>query len=183
MQVLFNNRIFKKIQSAFLVICMLAGMLSAVTSKLSEWKSAGQNLITSLWEGFKSKVGEVTSGATTWATNIISAVKSKFGIASPSKEFAAIGRYMAEGLGVGWDNEFSEVQNDINEDLSFKASIEPASVTAAANSLNGVTFYIQESVDLGDTQLKEIISKYTIQQIGNETRAVKVAQGGFYGIS
>lgn len=29
MQVLFNNRIFKKIQSAFLVICMLAGMLSA----------------------------------------------------------------------------------------------------------------------------------------------------------
>ena len=29
MQVLFNNRIFKKIQSVFLVICMLAGMLSA----------------------------------------------------------------------------------------------------------------------------------------------------------
>jgi hypothetical protein len=37
-------------------------------------------------------------------------------------------------------------------------------------------------VDLGDTQLKQIISTYTIQQIGNETRAVKVAQGGYYGI-
>ena len=89
---------------------------------------------------------------------------------------------MAEGLGEGWDKEIQNVQEDINSDLTFKGSIEAPSVTAAANSLNGVTFYINETVDLGDTQLKEIISKYTIQQIGNETRAVKVAQGGFYGI-
>ena len=162
----------------------LAGMISAALSKLSEWKTAGQNLITSLWEGFKSKVGEVTSGMTTWATNIISAVKSKFGIASPSKEFKAIGKYMAEGLGEGWDREFSEVQNDINSDLSFKASMDYSSPlnNNPTNTLEGLTFTVHEYINLGDTQLKEVVADYTIQKIGNETRAVKVAQGGFYGI-
>lgn len=162
----------------------IAGMISAALSKLSEWKTAGQNLITSLWEGFKSKVGEVTSGMTTWATNIISAVKSKFGIASPSKEFKAIGKYMAEGLGEGWDREFSEVQNDINSDLSFKASMDYSSPlnNNPTNTLEGLTFTVHEYINLGDTALKEVVADYTIQKIGNETRAVKVAQGGFYGI-
>lgn len=160
----------------------IKGWIQSIKNTVSSWKDAGSNLISGLWNGISDKAQWLYNQITGMGTTIVNKVKSLFGIASPSKVFAEIGGYMAEGLGEGWDQEMKDVQNDINEDLSFKASIEPASVTAAANSLNGVTFYIQESVDLGDTQLKEIISKYTIQQIGNETRAVKVAQGGFYGI-
>jgi phage-related protein len=160
----------------------IKGWIQSIKNTVSSWKDAGSNLISGLWNGISDKAQWLYNQITGMGTTIVNKVKSLFGIASPSKVFAEIGGYMAEGLGEGWDQEMKEVQNDINEDLSFKASIEPTSVTAAANALNGVTFFIQESVDLGDTQLKEIISKYTIQQIGNETRAVKVAQGGFYGI-
>lgn len=165
------------------LVSLLGDLIMAISDKVSEWKSAGSNLITGLWNGISDKAQWVYSQITSMGSTIINKVKGIFGIASPSKVFAEIGGYMAEGLGVGWDEEMKEVQNDINGDLTFKASIESPTVTApATNTLVGTTFYIKESIDLGDTQLKEIISKYTIQQIGNETRAVKVAQGGFYGI-
>jgi len=161
----------------------VSGWVSGITSTVSSWKDAGSQLLTGLWNGISDKAQWVYNQITGMGSTIINKVKGIFGIASPSKVFAEIGGYMAEGLGVGWDEEMKEVQNDINGDLTFKTSIESPTVTApATNTLAGTTFYIKESIDLGDTQLKEIISKYTIQQIGNETRAVKVAQGGFYGI-
>ena len=161
----------------------VSGWVSGITSTVSSWKDAGSQLLTGLWNGISDKAQWVYNQITGMGSTIINKVKGIFGIASPSKVFAEIGGYMAEGLGVGWDEEMKEVQNDINGDLTFKTSIESPTVTApATNTLAGTTLYIKESIDLGDTQLKEIISKYTIQQIGNETRAVKVAQGGFYGI-
>lgn len=161
----------------------VSGWVTGITSTVSSWKDAGSQLLTGLWNGISDKAQWVYNQITGMGSTIINKVKGIFGIASPSKVFAEIGGYMAEGLGVGWDEEMKEVQNDINGDLTFKTSIESPTATApATNTLAGTTLYIKESIDLGDTQLKEIISKYTIQQIGNETRAVKIAQGGFYGI-
>lgn len=159
----------------------IAGWLETVRGTISSWKQAGVDLIQGLWNGFKSKIGDVTSGVTTWAANILSAVKNKFGIASPSKAMAEIGTYLAEGLGKGWDETIGDIQKDINGDLSFESKLTQDDTTAAA-PLNGVTIILHDTIDLGDTQLKDIISKYTIQQIGNETRAVKISQGGYYGI-
>jgi hypothetical protein len=115
-------------------------------------------------------------------STIVSKVKSLFGISSPSKVFAEIGGYMAEGLGIGWDEGMEEVQNDINKDLTISSKIESQASAGAepTNNLNGTTIELHDYINLGDTELKEIVSKYTIQQIGNETRAYKVAQGGFY---
>lgn len=163
---------------------VIGEILSAVTTKASEWTAVYQNLITSLWNGFKSKVGEVTSGMTTWATNIINAVKSKFGIASPSKVFTEIGGYLAEGLEAGWNNEIKEVQKSISDDMNFTGSISytTASATPTQTNYDGMKLVVHDYIDLGDTRLKEIVSEYTIQQIGNETRALRVSQGGVYGI-
>ena len=164
------------------VTSTIKGWVTGITNTVSSWKDAGSNLITGLWNGISDKAGWLYSQITGMGSTIVSKVKALFGISSPSKVFAEIGGYMAEGLGQGWDEEMKDVQNDINSDLTFKSNIEAPTVTAAANSLDGVSFTINETIDLGDTQLKEIVSKYTIQQIGNETRAVKVATGGFYGI-
>ena len=157
----------------------IAGWISSVKETVSSWKQVGVDLIQGLWNGFKSKIGDVTSGVTQWANNILSAVKSKFGIASPSKAMAEIGSYLAEGLGKGWDETIGEVQNDINGDLSFQADLSNES-TANGSPLNGMTVVLHETIDLGDTKLKEIVSKYTIEQIGNETRAYQVSRGGTY---
>ena len=55
---------------------------------------------------------------------IVDGAKSFLGIASPSKVFASIGGYMAEGVGVGWDDEFGNIKRDINKSLDFNAAIQ-----------------------------------------------------------
>lgn len=157
----------------------IAGWLETVRGTISSWKQAGIDLIQGLWNGFKSKIGDVTSGVTTWASNILSAVKAKFGIASPSKEMAEVGVYLAEGLGKGWDETIGSIQKDINDDLSFSADLRTES-KPNGSPLNGMTIVLHDTIDLGDTKLKEIVSKYTIEQIGNETRAQQVSTGGYY---
>lgn len=156
--------------------------VTAIKNKVSEWKTAGGNLITGLWNGISDKAQWVYNQITSMGQTIINKVKGIFGIASPSKVFAEIGGYMAEGLGLGWDEEMTDVKNSIGNDLNFKGNLETtvSNSTASASGLSGATFTIHEYVDLGDTQLKEIVSNYTIQKVGNETRAVKVAQGGYY---
>ena len=60
----------------------------------------------------KEKVGSFFSG-------IVSGVKSKLGIHSPSRVFAGIGENMALGLGEGWDNEYDSIKRGITGGLGF----------------------------------------------------------------
>ena len=160
---------------------IISGIVSALSAGLGAIRSVGANLLSGLWSGISDKAQWVYSQITGLGQGIINRVKSLFGIHSPSRVFAEIGENLAAGLGVGWEDEIGNVKNDIGKDLAFKGTIETSySNTPANNSLAGTSFTMYETIQLGDTQLKEIVSKYTIQQVGNETRAVKVAQGGYY---
>ena len=70
-------------------------------------------------------------------------------ISSPSKVFAGIGKYMAEGVGVGWDDEFDSVSRDINDSFSsllpdatanigVRSSMQPATNSGLAASVNAL---------------------------------------------
>jgi hypothetical protein len=58
----------------------------------------------------------------------------------------------------------------------------PTQAVTSSGNLNGTTLTLVEEIFLGDTKLKEIISKYVIDQIGNEARALKISQGGYYAV-
>lgn len=155
---------------------------NAIKSKVSDFVSVGQNLISSLWTGISDKAQWVYDQITSMGSTIVNKVKGIFGIASPSKEFRAIGRFMADGLGLGWNEEMVSVKEDIGNDMNFEGSINVEKNMASNSSdlNNQQTMTLHEYIDLGDTRLKEIISKYTLTQMGNETRATKVSQGGVY---
>ena len=83
------------------------------------WGSIGKNIVegikngfVNMWNSFKQTVENVFTG-------LVDGVKSFLGIASPSKVFAGIGGYMAEGLGQGFDKEFSNVKRGIQSQLDF----------------------------------------------------------------
>lgn len=66
-----------------------------------DWGSIGKNIVdgvkngfTRMWENFKSAVSNMVSG-------LVGGIKRLLGIASPSKVFASIGGYMAEGMEEG----------------------------------------------------------------------------------
>ena len=182
---------------------MVKGWINAIKNTLSTWKSMGSELLSGLWNGISDKAQWVYDRISGMGSNIINKVKGIFGIASPSKVFAEIGEYLAEGLGIGWENEMQNVNRKIGEDINYKGNIELGTdfddsalsrldkvATVAGNrvavassnnniSLDGMKLTINETIDLGDTKLKSIVSDYTIRQIGSDLKAVKVSRGGF----
>lgn len=77
----------------------------------------GKNIVEGLWEGIKSmgswikeKVGGLVDG-------LVGGVKNVLGIHSPSKVFAGIGEYMAEGLGNGFADQMRAVSKQISSSI------------------------------------------------------------------
>jgi phage-related protein len=90
----------------------------------------GKNLVEGLWNGINDKIGWVKNKIAGMGTAITNAIKGVFGIASPSKVFAGIGGYLAEGLGVGFENEMDDVKNDMVGSMEDLTGSMTADVTA-----------------------------------------------------
>lgn len=103
----------------------IGGFVSNIISKIASLPGKvieiGRNLVSGLWNGINEKLQWLKSKIDSFGKTIINKVKSVFSVHSPSKAFAEIGSFLAEGLGVGWDDSIPDVQRDM------------------ANSLNGLT--------------------------------------------
>lgn len=86
---------------------------------IGDWfKNIGHNIVTGIWEGIKNATQWLISKITGWFDNVVGSVKRFLGIESPSKLMAnQVGKYMAQGVGVGFENEFASVSRDINNSL------------------------------------------------------------------
>lgn len=89
----------------------------------------GKNIVEGLWNGIKNMGSWITGKVKDFFGGIVGGVKNFLGIHSPSKVFAGIGGFMAEGLGEGFDDQFKYVKKDIENSMSFDAG----TITADAN--------------------------------------------------
>lgn len=89
----------------------------------------GKNIVEGLWNGIKNMGSWITGKVKDFFGGIVGGVKNFLGIHSPSKVFAGIGGFMAEGLGEGFDDQFKFVKKDIENSMSFDAG----TITADAN--------------------------------------------------
>ena len=85
----------------------------------ADWSSIGTNLVDGLKKGINNAWKNLKSWFKGLFGDLIGIAKKILGIASPSKVFAEIGRFMAEGVGVGWNGAFKDIQRDINDSLEF----------------------------------------------------------------
>lgn len=86
----------------------------------SQMINIGKNIVSGLWNGIKSMISWLGSKIKGFAGGIVSAAKNALGIRSPSRVFRdQIGKQMAAGIGVGWEDEFDKVKSDIEGSLSF----------------------------------------------------------------
>lgn len=135
-----------------IILALIGGLISAIPDLVQavptliksivdtflgyDWGSIGTNIVDGIkngflhmWESLKRTVSDMVNG-------LVSGVKSILGIASPSKVFAGIGGYMAEGLGQGFDREMLGVRKDIEDQMTFGTT--SFSVSGAAKSSVGV---------------------------------------------
>ena len=150
---------------------LLAGIISKVPDLIAEipgiisdigeafldkdWAGIGWDIIMGVVDGVKNAAGNLVEAAAAAVDDALNWVKSKLGIASPSKVFRdEVGRYMAEGIGVGFEKNMpldvmdSSLKDTINS-LQRKAvqisSKQPMSVDNIARSASGS--YMGSNID------------------------------------
>lgn len=129
-----------------------------------DWGSIGSNIVSGIkngilntWNGLKTGVGKAVNG-------LVSGVESILEISSPSKVFARIGGYMAEGLGQGFDREMTGVQKDIEDQMNFGTT--SFSVSGAAKSSVGVVNGLLANNQPGGlTQVNLVVDGQTLARV------------------
>lgn len=71
----------------------------------------GGDIMQGLKDGIKNKIGSVKEAITETAGGLVTAIKGKLGIQSPSRVFMQIGDFIMQGLGIGIVDGASEVEN------------------------------------------------------------------------
>lgn len=102
----------------------------------------GKNIVHGIWDGISGAVGWLKDKITGFAGGIVDNIKEKLSIHSPSRVLAdEVGKYMAQGIGVGFENEMSSVSTNMakaiptnKHDYSIK---NPDSRGTDANNVSG----------------------------------------------
>lgn len=104
------------------IVSKVRELATSIFNKINELPgqviAIGQNLVTGIWSGISDKIQWVKNKIWGMGSQITSAIKSVFGIASPSKVWAKeVGAMLPPGLYNGFENSMEDVQADIVEDM------------------------------------------------------------------
>ena len=108
---------------------IISSIVKGLISGIPAIFDVGKNIVEGIWNGIKSMGSWVSGKVKDFFGGIVGGVKDFLGIHSPSKVFAGIGGFMAEGLGEGFDDQFKSVKKDIENSIDFDAG----TITADAN--------------------------------------------------
>lgn len=103
----------------------------ADTIRNYDWGSIGRNIVQGLKDGIAGMWSNIKNWFNEKVNGLVGGVKRILGINSPSKVFAGIGGFMAEGLGDGFDDQFKSVKKDIENSMNFDAA--NASINVSSN--------------------------------------------------
>ena len=149
------------------------GKIAALPNKVIQ---IGRDLAAGLWKGINEKLQWLKGKIDSFGKSIVDKVRSVFKVHSPSKVFAEIGTFLAEGLGVGWEDTLPEVRTDMAKSLNGLTGNMSATVTAngSAGALteNNTTFNgspITVIVNAAEGQSVNAIADAVIDKISNMT--------------
>lgn len=168
----------------------------AIVSGIDSIGRIGMDLMIGLYNGIVSKKDWIIGQVKAIGQSIVNGVKSVFKVNSPSKVFYEIGEFLGEGLGLGWEDSMNEVNKQIDKDLHYKGDLEidaktnVSGVSAVTGQksltdadidrlLGSLSITMYNTTEIDGQAIKKDSYKYTVTRMGDETRAVKVAMGGF----
>lgn len=109
----------------------------ADTIRNYDWGGIGRNIVQGLKDGIAGMWDNIKDWFNENVNSLVGGVKRILGIHSPSKVFAGIGGFMAEGLGEGFSDEFAAVKNDIEGSMNFDAGTITADANISRNYTSG----------------------------------------------
>lgn len=123
---------------------IVGSMAAALNAEWSQFYYIGQNMARGIWDGFADMKGWLDTQVTSYMRKLVQKVKNEMKIQSPSRVFAEIGAFMAEGLGVGFEKQMDGVQERIAQAVN-------QTIPATGGSRQNETVYREERQRQGTT--------------------------------
>lgn len=114
---------------------MVNNIINAVKNLPNQMTSIGKNIVQGVWNGIVSMGNWLTDKVKGFFNGIVDGVKGVLGIHSPSRVFAEVGVWSAEGYGNGFEDKFLDVEKDINSE--FNSFIDSINLTALVDVTSG----------------------------------------------
>lgn len=96
---------------------IIDGIVEAFNSLIGSIVSVGESLIKGIWEGIKKAGTWLWDKVSGFFNDLIGDIKDLLGIHSPSTVFAGFGKFMAQGLGIGFGDGMDKATNSMLNDL------------------------------------------------------------------
>lgn len=188
------------VRAAFNIIVAIGGGLISSTPELlksvvrltstliaqfkdADWAGIGKDLVA----GFKRGIQNAWSNLKKWFRNLfgdlIGIAKKILGIASPSKVFKKLGSWTADGFGIGFEDEFAHIKDDMEDALNFddasvgiNASVRKIGAGAVGGAFGGtsignITINIDGAKYSNEQSLAEAVAE-AIQRMTDRRAAV-----------
>lgn len=150
-------------------LACVAKLVGVWDGSMDEWGHIGENIVSGLLNGIKGAWNSLTKWVSDGINGLVSGVKGRLGIHSPSKVFDEIGVQVCNGLAQGLDRG--------NKKVKDAAKTVVASVTDSATTLtNGVARTVEtvtERMANGATQQKQTITETSRQMVGGVLKDIK----------
>ena len=129
----------------------------------------GKNIVTGLWEGISNMASWLWNKITGWCSSIFDGIKNFFGIHSPSRLFEnEIGKYLALGLGEGFDDNLDKVYKQMQSAVDFetqKLSTNLSTTASVNRNLNVTLSQSKSDVYLDSRKVGQIVTPYISKTI------------------
>ena len=150
-------------------LACVAKLVGVWDGSMDEWGHIGENIVRGLLNGIKGAWNSLAKWVSNGINGLVSGVKGRLGIHSPSKVFDEIGVQVCNGLAQGLDRG--------NKKVKDAAKTVVASVTDSATTLtNGVAKTVEtvtERMANGATQQKQTITETSRQMVGGVLKDIK----------
>lgn len=167
----FANGLVKGVAAVKEAVDNICKRVTEYFSKFS-LKDVGKNIIEGLVNGFADAGNTLKNGIFSIGAKVIDGFKDIFGIASPSKVFRdEVGKYLADGIGVGFTDEMRKVTKDMTDalDTDFKTSIDIGSAAMYGGGITPINVTLPFMIDG-----KKVAQAVSTIQYDNYTRKARV---------
>jgi phage-related protein len=139
----------------------------------------GKNIVKGIWDGISASFEWIKNKIKNWVGNVVKFIKKLFGIHSPSTVMRdEVGKYLAQGMGVGFDKELGNVYDDMKRAIDLETSKMTANVQTSGTyqvAMTGTPTFNLRDNSTNETKLV-VNGKVLAEVVNTENRNREVAK-------
>lgn len=138
---------------------IIAGIVDAFGGYFGKMAEVGGNLLKGLWQGISDAGAWLWNQISGFFGGIVDGIKDFFGIHSPSKLFANLGGFMAEGLGEGFGDEMKDVSKSMQNAIPSDFDLDMNGTVSGFNGVQTQAFDVTNPLSIDGVPLTKVISR------------------------